>query len=583
MGVLDHFSDLFDCSGGSSSFKKRRQFQTVEIKVKMDCEGCERKVKRSVEGMKGVTQVDVERKAHKLTVIGYVDPGKVLARVAHRTGKKVEFWPYVPYDVVAHPYAAGVYDKKAPSGYVRNSQDPQMRNLARASSTEVRYTTAFSDENPDACVIIPTFGGKIRKKQKSERLEVTAAPMAEDQDQDSAVLEEEYAVWKKNSPFLYDLIISHPLEWPSLTVHWAPSAPQPHTDSSLAVHKLVLGTHTSDDYPNFLMVADALLPTSQPNFGAISENDPVMPKVEITQKIRVFGEVNRARWMPQKPTIVGAKTSGTDVYVFDCSKQEGKKHQEEACDPDLRLRGHDKEGYGLSWSFLKEGYLLSGSYDCKICLWDVSASAQEKVLDPIHVYERHESVVGDVSWHPKNENLFGSVGDDCQLMIWDLRTNQTQHCVKAHEKEVNYLSFNPYNEWILATASSDTTVGLFDMRNLTVPLHVLSTHGEEVFQVEWDPNHETVLASYADDRRLMVWDLNRIGDEQAEGDGDDGPPELLFVHGGHKAKISDFSWNKNEPWVISSVSEDNTLQVWQIADSIFGDDDDDLQAQPSCV
>lgn len=75
----------------------------------------------------------------------------------------------------------------------------------------------------------------------------------------------------------------------------------------------------------------------------------------------------------------------------------------------------------------------------------------------------------------------------------------------------------------------------------------------------------------------------RIGDEQAEGDGDDGPPELLFVHGGHKAKISDFSWNKNEPWVISSVSEDNTLQVWQIADSIFGDDDDDLQAQPSCV
>lgn len=51
-------------------------------------------------------------------------------------------------------------------------------------------------------------------------------------------------------------------------------------------------------------------------------------------------------------------------------------------------------------------------------------------------FQRHESVVGDVSWHPKNEDLFGSVGDDCQLMIWDLRTNQTQHSVKAHEKEV---------------------------------------------------------------------------------------------------------------------------------------------------
>lgn len=104
--------------------------------------------------MKGVTSVDISPKQHKLTVVGYVDPDKVVSRVAYRTGKKVELWPYVPYDVVDHPYAAGVYDKKAPAGYVRNSQDPRINQLARASSTEVRYTTAFSDENPQACAIM---------------------------------------------------------------------------------------------------------------------------------------------------------------------------------------------------------------------------------------------------------------------------------------------------------------------------------------------------------------------------------------------------------------------------------------------
>ena len=155
MGALDHVSHLFDCSHGRSRLKRRKQLQTVEIKVKMDCEGCERKVRRAVEGMKGVTQVDVVPKHHKLTVVGYVDPAKVVARVAHRTGKKAELWPYVPYDVVAHPYAPGVYDKKAPPGYVRNAyEDPQYSHLARASSTEVRYTTAFSDENPAACAIM---------------------------------------------------------------------------------------------------------------------------------------------------------------------------------------------------------------------------------------------------------------------------------------------------------------------------------------------------------------------------------------------------------------------------------------------
>jgi len=37
-----------------------------------------------------------------------------------------------------------------------------------------------------------------------------------------------------------------------------------------------------------------------------------------------------------------------------------------------------------------------------------------------------------------------------------------------------------------------------------------------------------------------------------------------FIHGGHTSKISDFSWNPNEPWVIASVAEDNILQVWQM-------------------
>ena len=50
------------------------------------------------------------------------------------------------------------------------------------------------------------------------------APMADDADDgdDERVINEEYKVWKKNTPFLYDLIITHALEWPSLSVQWLP-------------------------------------------------------------------------------------------------------------------------------------------------------------------------------------------------------------------------------------------------------------------------------------------------------------------------------------------------------------------------
>jgi hypothetical protein len=95
-------------------------------------------------------------------------------------------------------------------------------------------------------------------------------------------VDEDYAVWRKNTPFLYDLVISHPLEWPSLTVHWAPiPAPLPlASDPSLAVHRLVLGTHTAGGSPNFLMVADALLPreASEASVDGNAEN-PIVPKV----------------------------------------------------------------------------------------------------------------------------------------------------------------------------------------------------------------------------------------------------------------------------------------------------------------
>ena len=35
-------------------------------------------------------------------------------------------------------------------------------------------------------------------------------------------LQEDYRVWKKNTPYLYDAVMTHSLEWPSLTVEWLP-------------------------------------------------------------------------------------------------------------------------------------------------------------------------------------------------------------------------------------------------------------------------------------------------------------------------------------------------------------------------
>jgi len=185
-------------------------------------------------------------------------------------------------------------------------------------------------------------------------------------------------------------------------------------------------------------------------------------------------------------------------------------------------------------------------------------------------------VVEDCQWHCTHPTIFGSVGDDQKLMIWDTRSNnytKPSYSVDAHTAEVNCLAFNPFSEYVLITGSADKTLALWDLRNLKVKLHLFESHQDEIFQAQWSPKNETILASSGSDRRVYVWDLSKIGQQQNHDDAQDGPPELLFIHGGHTAKISDFSWNSNQPWVICSVSEDNVLQVWQMAEHVYHGDD----------
>lgn len=55
-GTLDYLSELLGGGGGRRrSYKqKRKQFQTVELKVRMDCDGCELKVRNALSSMKGM-------------------------------------------------------------------------------------------------------------------------------------------------------------------------------------------------------------------------------------------------------------------------------------------------------------------------------------------------------------------------------------------------------------------------------------------------------------------------------------------------------------------------------------------------
>jgi hypothetical protein len=61
------------------------------------------------------------------------------------------------------------------------------------------------------------------------------------------------------------------------------------------------------------------------------------------------------------------------------------------------------QGYGLAWSGFREGYLLSGSDDAQICLWDINA-ANSKMLGAMAIYHQHLGVV-EVILLPIDESI----------------------------------------------------------------------------------------------------------------------------------------------------------------------------------
>lgn len=374
------------------------------------------------------------------------------------------------------------------------------------------------------------------------------------------------------------------------------------------------------------------------------------------------GEVNRARYCPGNVFMIATKANSGDVLVFDYSKH-ASSPKDTLFRPQVRCKGHDKVGYGLSWHPSVSGTLLSGAEDGSICIWDVQSGGGSKSADsaaasstsassssaasggaggsaagfaactelqPLHKLAAHGGMcVNDVAWHRHNRDIFASVGDDRGLAIWDVRTLSGKaaptHTVDAaHSNDAMSVSFNPFQEFLLITGGKDSLVKLWDTRTLRAPMHVFEGHQKAVGTVAFSPFDEGVFASAGEDRRVMVWDCSRIGEEQTDEDKEDGPPELLvstpaasvipacpvrastscrlllimvfllllpsffllqFIHGGHTERVSDFSWNEHPDaeWFVSSVADDNILQVWQMASNIYIRDEEEGYADGAGV
>ena len=147
----------------------------------------------------------------------------------------------------------------------------------------------------------------------------------------------------------------HKIDPPTYTT--PPSPPnKPYT-----THRLLLGTHTSGQAPDYLQIATVQIPSrSGPGADVLDRSayddergelgGHTLPasqaRINVVQKINHEGEVNRARYMPQNPDLIATKTVSGEVLIFDRTKHpsEPDRNAHGVCKPDIRLVGQKLEG-----------------------------------------------------------------------------------------------------------------------------------------------------------------------------------------------------------------------------------------------
>lgn len=370
------------------------------------------------------------------------------------------------------------------------------------------------------------------------------------------IIHEEYKLWRKNIPYIYDIVISHSLSWPSLSVQWFPDATR-NSSKNTTTQRLLLTTHTSQKDTEYLQIASLTIPDLSCEDGSQYEKEDLSNvgdgKLKIIQKIIVENEINRARYSPLACNIIAARSDAPETELFDYTKH---KSNETIYKPDAILTGQESGGYGLSWNHENRYELATADENGLICIFDISSGKQN--ITPKLTLKEHKEVVNEVTYNFINTNQLVSVSDDKSIIMWDTRSGKCTVKKNAHSNHIHTIAFSPIEEHYIATGGKDGVIHIWDIRNMERHIFGLVGHSGEIMQTQWSPHFNGVLASSATDRRVIIWDIKR-----ANTSSDVKSPEKIFLHGGHTNNVCDFSWNPLEPWEIASVAEDNVVQIWQ--------------------
>ncbi|GET86169.1 hypothetical protein, conserved [Leishmania tarentolae] len=212
----------------------------------------------------------------------------------------------------------------------------------------------------------------------------------------------------------------------------------------------------------------------------------------------VFSElVYRVCWAAGDSSLIAA-TSRSGVAVL--SSKEGKVVR--------RYPAPRGAFYGVDIDPVKSKMIAAGSHDHRIYVYNLSSSSER----PAHVLSGHTDAVCDVAYNPTAPNYLLSGSYDGTLRVWDLSSNDTHtisvssRALKGHADRVRSVAWCSLAPYLVISGSVDASIRLWDIRN-GVAITTVRGHSADVVGISSHVDRPLTFLSAARDGTLVAWNM----------------------------------------------------------------------------
>ncbi|EPS30307.1 hypothetical protein PDE_05258 [Penicillium oxalicum 114-2] len=232
-----------------------------------------------------------------------------------------------------------------------------------------------------------------------------------------------------------------------------------------------------------------------------------------------------------------------------------------------RFQGHNRQVHRLAFNPHLASWLLSGSQDGTIRMWDLRSASADRSLSTCgskEVYQSNSDAIRDVRWSPTDGVMFATASDSGAIQMWDSRkTTAPLLRLAAHERPCFAVDWHPDGKH-LVSGGTDRLVKVWDFSpsadRRQKPAFQFRTP-QAVTNVRWRPpslfgdspstgqwQSSQIVTTYdKEDPRIHLWDLRRVNVPFREFDRYDVPAADLLWHS------KDLLWTVGESGVFTQT------------------------------